>query len=72
MVRDDETGWVEPDITINGHQLTFPQAMAVRVAVSNFLQYLSDRPSRKLLGERLADGYAANLTMVERFMRDGG
>ena len=69
MIRDHETGWVEPSITINGHALTFAQAMTVRVALSNFAMFLADSATRRNLGERLADGYSLNLQALERFMR---
>lgn len=57
-------GLHEADITINGEPLTFGQAMAVRVAVSHFHDYLADPESKKLLGP-ITDGYAARLREVE-------
>jgi len=69
MIRDDDTGWTEPTITINGHELTFAQAMTVRVAISNFGLFLSDSAVRRQIGERLADGYREHIGTLERAMR---
>jgi len=33
-MKDEASGWVEPDITINGRLLSFAEAMSVRVAIS--------------------------------------
>ncbi len=33
--------WEEPDMTINGHELTFGQAMTTRVALISFRMFLS-------------------------------
>ena len=69
MVSDNDTGWVEPDITVNGYALTFAQAMAVRVAVSSFRLFLGEPSHRRQLGEGLADGYDHHLVAVETLMR---
>jgi len=68
MIRDPNTGWQEPTITINGFQLSFAEAMAVRVAVSSYRMWLSGQ-NRKEIGERLADGYDHCLRAVEAHMR---
>ena len=70
MIHDSETGWVEPTITINGRELTFAQAMTLRVAVGHFGMFLADGAIRRSIGDRLADGYRANLGEIERFMRE--
>lgn len=66
-MRDPETGWVEPDITINGRQLTFAEAMAVRVAVSSFRMFACNPANG--LGKELAAGYDRQLASVEDAMR---
>jgi hypothetical protein len=56
----------EPTITINGHELTPAQAVAVRVAVTNFHAAVSDtRPRRQRPLDR---HYAALLGKVLRIM----
>lgn len=69
MIRDDETGWIEPTITINGRELSFAQAMTLRVAVGHFGMFLADGNIRRSIGDRLAEGYQANLAEIERSMR---
>lgn len=67
----------EPDIYINGRQLTVGQAMTVRVAVSLMAQIdLSMGDDEH--GKRMANGYTARLTeiidlmMQENFGEDMG
>jgi hypothetical protein len=57
----------EPTITINGTTLTNAQAMAVRVAVSNFQMECAEPEFREGIGE-IADAYQARLGEVVRLM----
>jgi hypothetical protein len=66
-MRDDETGLVEPDITINGAPLTFAQAMTMRVAVSGYAMLLDSPTMRQQLGA-LGDNYLAHLSAITRLM----
>jgi hypothetical protein len=68
MPKNDATGWVEPDIVINGRVLSFAECMVVRVAISSFRIGLSNKEMREALGEQLADGYDHHLLQVERIM----
>jgi hypothetical protein len=72
MIHDQETGWTEPTITINGRALTFAEAMTVRVAVSSFRMFVNEPSNRKGLGAELATNYDARLAAVESYMRIGG
>lgn len=72
MPHDEESGWTEPDIVINGRALTFAECMAVRVAVSSFRMSLTSPAMRKGLTKALADGYDHHLASVERTMIQGG
>lgn len=65
MITDKTTGWVEPTIVINGQELTFAQAMSVRVAISSFRMFVSGRENADNIGRRLAEGYDENLLQVE-------
>jgi hypothetical protein len=67
MPKDDESGWVEPDIIINGRALTFAECMSVRVAVSSFRMSLTSPVIRSGLGQ-LADNYDHHLANVELAM----
>lgn len=67
-MKHKDSGWVEPDITINGRTLTFGEAMAVRVAVSSMRISLSSRSCRQALGEQLSEGYDGLLAAVEQQM----
>ncbi len=64
-MQDEDSGWVEADITINGQTLTFGQSMALRVAVSSFRMSLISEAMQNGLGE-IAAGYDAQLLAVER------
>ena len=68
MIIDKTSGWVEPTIIINGVELTFAQAMSVRVAVSSFLMFVSEADNRKAIGYELAHGYRDNLIAAEVLM----
>jgi hypothetical protein len=65
MPKDDESGLVEPDITINGYPLTFAECMSVRVAIGSYRMLLSSPEVRKQLGN-LAVNYEFHLANVER------
>jgi hypothetical protein len=65
-MTDPETGWTEPDVMINGHQLTFSESMSLRVAVGSFQSWLTG--NRHLLGADLAKGYERHLASIHRFM----
>ena len=66
MICDDATGWTEPTILVNGHTLSFAQAMSVRVAVSSFRLQLGDPAFQAGVGKHLARNYDAHLNAVER------
>ena len=70
MIHDTETGWTEPTITINGRQLSFAEAMTVRVAVSSFRLFVAEPSNREGLGPGLAQNYDLRLAAVERYMRE--
>jgi hypothetical protein len=70
-MKDELTGWVEADITINGHALSFPESMSVRVAIGSFRMWLSDVRNRAGVGESLAAGYDRHLAAVERALMRG-
>ena len=65
MIRDPETGWTEAEITINGQRLSFPESMALRVAVSSYRMFVRDEDNAAAIGERLADGYDHHLAAIE-------
>lgn len=69
MVTSEDGGPTlsEPDITINGHKLSFAQAMTVRVALSNFGLWLADDASAAL-NPALRDNYRAHVTRVGLLM----
>lgn len=70
MPTDKESGWVEPDIIVNGRALTFAECMAVRVAVTSFRLSLTSASMRAGLGP-LANNYDHHLASVERTMLTG-
>ena len=57
----------EPRITINGTALSAAQAMAVRVAVTNFHAEMSNPDFAAQVGP-IAEGYAARLGEVLKLM----
>jgi hypothetical protein len=61
-------GLVEPDIIINGRALTFAECMTVRVAISSFRIWLTDRENRAGIGEPLASNYDQHAASVEQAM----
>lgn len=63
MIRDENSGWVEATIVINGKQLSFAEAMTVRVAVSTYKMLLSDAKFVRDLGA-VGDGYNRCLDSV--------
>jgi hypothetical protein len=68
MIRDPESGWIEATVTINGHTLSFAEAMTLRVAVGGMLISLGDAEFRKHLG-LIAEGYDTHLRRIEAYMR---
>jgi len=67
MPIDKESGWVEPDIVINGKELTFAECMVVRVAVSSFRMSLTAPFISEGLGA-IAKNYDHHLMNIERMM----
>jgi len=67
-VIDKDTGWIEANVTINGHALTFAEAMALRVAVSSFRMFVNNPAMRDGLGAALAEGYDRSLQNIEAHM----
>lgn len=63
MIKDETTGWVEATIVINGKQLSFAEAMTVRVAVNMFQMQLSDDDFKSSMGA-VGAGYSQNLQSV--------
>ena len=59
----------EPCIQINGRTLTNAQAMAVRVAVTNFHMEVASEEGKRDLGP-IADAYRARLEEVFKIMFD--
>lgn len=49
-MRDDQIGWIEADVTINGRVLTFAESMTLRVALDNFHMFVSNEAVKKDLG----------------------
>ena len=70
MPIDEESGWVEPDIIVNGRALTFAECMSVRVADSSMRISLAAPTLRAGLGE-LAANYDHHLANVELTMMRG-
>ncbi len=65
-MHNEETGWTEADITINGKALSFGQSMALRVAASSFLMSLSepDALGDDDNGRGIAKGYKARMAEI--------
>ena len=57
MIRNEETGWSEATIVINGQPLTFAEAMTFRVALQSYMIWLSDPDNGDNIGRRLAAAY---------------
>jgi hypothetical protein len=70
-MKDDTTGWVEADITINGRTLSFAESMTLRVAIGSFRLSLSDDDMRRGLGEPLASNYDHHAAAIERTLIEG-
>lgn len=58
---------MEPNIIINGTELSAAQAMTLRVAVACWLMELDDANERALLGS-IADLYRRSLTEIQGYM----
>jgi hypothetical protein len=71
-VKDERTGWVEADVTINGKALTFAEAISLRVAVSSFRMTLhaDGRSMMNELGE-IGYGYDRALEAIEALLTRG-
>src|SRR4030095_14425910 len=67
-VRDADTGWTEAHVIVNGRELSFAEAMSLRVAVSSMRINLADDALRAGLGEQLALNYDHHLATVERLL----
>ena len=65
-MHNEETGWTEADITINGVALSFGQSMALRVAASTFLMTLSepDALGDDEPGRGIAKGYRERMIEI--------
>lgn len=61
---------MEAKITIEGHELTMGQSMAIRVAVTSFLLQLQDPRFRRDLGS-IAWGYQQRLDEVITMINEG-
>lgn len=68
MPTDPESGWVEPDVIINGRALTFAECMTLRVAVSSMRISLSAPTMHAGLGDHLATAYDQHLASIEQTM----
>jgi len=68
MPIDKDSGWVEPDIIVNGRALTFAECLTLRVAVSQFGLWLTAPKVRAELGLALAAGYRHHLQKIEQAM----
>lgn len=71
MIKDPETGWQEPSVTINGKELSYAEAMVVRVAVTSFRMAIAEDSLQIALGP-LAHGYDFHLRVVERLLLANG
>lgn len=71
MPIDSDSGWVEPDIIVNGRALTFAECMSVRVAISSFRMTLTSGSFRDGVGPALASNYDHHLATVELTMLRG-
>jgi hypothetical protein len=60
----------EPDISINGHQLSSSQAMAVRVAINDLFQWTNDPAifGSDECGRAMNEAYRNRLDEVMRMM----
>lgn len=60
----------EPQITVNGHELTEGQAMTLRVAMEEFAVILSDKKFAKQLG-MVGDNYFDRIEEIRNYMGYG-
>jgi hypothetical protein len=70
-MKDEATGWIEADITINGRALTFAESMTLRVAIGSFRLSLSNPEMRSGLGPQLAENYDHHCASIEDAIRSG-
>lgn len=68
MIKNNETGWNEATIVVNGRELTFAESMSVRVAVGHFRMWLNNADTRAAVGVALTEGYNFHLRSVEEQM----
>ena len=68
MITNEESGWTEAAVVINGRQLSFAESMTLRVAVSSMRISLQSDVMRQGLGEGLADGYDVHLRRIEQLI----
>ena len=62
----------EADIIINGHKLSFSEAMAVRVAMTSFQSTLqTEGLGDDELGKGICKGYIKNSTAVLEYIFEG-
>ena len=67
-LRDPGSDTTEPDITIEGVQLSFGQSMALRVAATDFLMQMDDPETAGALGKHLTQGYRDRLSEILKLM----
>ena len=61
--------WTEPDITINGHELSFVEAMTVRCALENFAFFLStDGLGEDETGQGIRNGYLKQIKHIRTYI----
>ena len=65
MIKNEETGWTEATIVVNGQTLNFAEALTVRVALENYAMWLSNDDTREMLGP-IGDGYTRAIDSTMR------
>lgn len=67
------TEWTEANVTINGTQLTFAEAMTLRVALSDFMMGIAtpDALGSDETGRGIRDGYQKCGSNILRLMING-
>lgn len=66
-MKDEGTGWVEADVTINGVKLTFAESLTLRVAISTFHMSLTSDKGRRALGP-VGNGYLRHLENIGAYI----
>jgi hypothetical protein len=67
MIHNEDSGWTEAEVTINGRTLTFAESMTLRVAVSSMRLWLAHAETRQHLGA-VAPNYDHHLALIERYI----